>query len=595
MSKLLRILVSALAGIAGAVVFMPGVADASVSANVNFLFPATEFSIGDTDINVQLSFTNDNDNNQATLTNTVCATGQSNPPCDDAGSGSPGDDKGINFIMSCGSPGLTVCGVGGADPGVFQADSVGTGSGACANRTFTISVSNPTFGTLRFVPDGAAPITVAPGATCTVSFQADVIGFPVFDQDPNTPGQQTGQIADVLMYSGSLDAYDTDSSNLTITRAQPTITTQASAATGLGGTITDTAFINGRAFPEAAANVRFQLFPPSDPTCQGQPVFTSDVTISATQNSVTSAPFTPTEVGRYEWIATYQGDANNDPVAGACGDANESVEVSKAQPTITTDAGDDITLGGELTDTATVAGRFEPTDSTVDFRLYGPDDPTCSGTPVFESLGIPLPPTVSTVTSAAFTPTVPGTHRWVATYAGDANNESAVGECGDPAETVRVLGTPTIATQASPGVTAGVGQVFDSATVTGRADPQAGATIDFRLYAPGDIDCSRAPVFESLGIDYPVAGGSVRSAAFTPTVAGTYRWVATYNGDANNRSAVGVCGDPTEMVEVTVNLNVELPATGSETNMLLTSGAAISLAGVALMMLGRRRRPLFWS
>jgi hypothetical protein len=77
--------------------------------------------------------------------------------------------------------------------------------------------------------------------------------------------------------------------------------------------------------------------------------------------------------------------------------------------------------------------------------------------------------------------------------------------------------------------------------VSGRVNPLAGATVDFRLFGPNDATCAGQPVFESLGVAYPQAGGPVSSNPFTPTAAGTYRWIATYNGDANNAAVAGLC------------------------------------------------------
>jgi len=85
------------------------------------------------------------------------------------------------------------------------------------------------------------------------------------------------------------------------------------------------------------------------------------------------------------------------------------------------------------------------------------------------------------------------------------------------------------------------GSLTDQATVTGRVNPLPGGTIDFRLYGPNDATCAGTPVFVSLAVDYPQAGGPVSSTAFTPTTTGTYRWIATYNGDANNAAVAGLC------------------------------------------------------
>ena len=50
---------------------------------------------------------------------------------------------------------------------------------------------------------------------------------------------------------------------------------------------------------------------------------------------------------------------------------------------------------------------------------------------------------------------------------------------------------------------------------------------------------------------WPVGGsdaGSASSGNVTVGAAGTYRWVATYNGDANNRPASSPCGSETVVV-----------------------------------------------
>ena len=67
---------------------------------------------------------------------------------------------------------------------------------------------------------------------------------------------------------------------------------------------------------------------------------------------------------------------------------------------------------------------------------------------------------------------------------------------------------------AASGTVEAGGQLTDTATVTGLVSPVPGATVDFRLYGPDDANCSRPPVFESLG--RPVAaGGTAVSEPFT--------------------------------------------------------------------------------
>ncbi|MEM1332122.1 MAG: LPXTG cell wall anchor domain-containing protein [Actinomycetota bacterium] len=715
MSQLFRpvkLALTALIAFAAVLVVTPGTAQASLGVDVGFTFPLASYEVGTTGIPVTLTITNSNTSPQDTLTNTICRSSDANPPCLDAGSAPPADDKGINFIPSCGAfLGIPVtCGT--PDAGVISLSSTGTGAStnsSCDGTSFDIVLSDATNGVYRISPALGAVLELDPGETCTVSFTADIDNVPLVDQDSGTPGQQTGQIADVLAYSGALDAYDSDSSNLTVTLATPELATQASPAIVLGGgTISDTAFVSSRVNPGTTGTVTFRLYGPDDATCDGGAIFESTVNISNTQTQVTSEAFTPTEIGTYRWIASYSGDRNNNAVAGACNDANESVVVdrgvsalstvasadqllgagdltdtatvatsatavtgsvtfslfgpddtdctgtaiftstvdldtdadvngtesvtsegytptapgtyrwiasysgdannqpatgecndpnesvvvSPAEPVLVTDAGENRAIGSALSDTATVTGRVLPGDATLDFRLYGPNDDDCTNDPIFEQLAVPFGATVDdTVTSDEFTPTQLGTYRWVVTYSGDANNTGAVGVCGDPTETVDIVrAQPTITTEASGSVPVGVGQLFDVAVVSGRVDPQDGATVSFRLYGPNDADCSGTPVFEDLDVPYPVAGGEVRSASFTPTVAGTYRWVAFYSGDANNAPATGVCGDPAETVSVTVAPTDELPATGSSTGVLMSSGAASLLAGLAFLGLGRRRR-----
>lgn len=120
--------------------------------------------------------------------------------------------------------------------------------------------------------------------------------------------------------------------------------------------------------------------------------------------------------------------------------------VHKATPGIATAASGDIKVGGQLADTATVTGLVNPAGGTVDFRLYGPDDETCSRPPVFESLAQPLSP-AGTAASAPFTPTRAGVYRWRAFYSGDANNEAVSGACNAAGENVTVTGPPSITVQ----------------------------------------------------------------------------------------------------------------------------------------------------
>jgi len=64
--------------------------------------------------------------------------------------------------------------------------------------------------------------------------------------------------------------------------------------------------------------------------------------------------------------------------------------------------------------------------------------------------------------------------------------------------------------------------------------------ITFNLYS--GASGTGIPVFTSMN---PISGVSATSGDFTPATAGTYSWVATYNGDTNNASATSAVGTVT--------------------------------------------------
>ncbi|MCW3036946.1 MAG: hypothetical protein JWM17_2258 [Actinobacteria bacterium] len=103
-------------------------------------------------------------------------------------------------------------------------------------------------------------------------------------------------------------------------------------------------------------------------------------------------------------------------------------------------------------------------------------------------------------------------------------------------------GHPTIATTPSGSVPAG-GTVSDSATVSGGASPSG--IVTFKLYAPGNTTCTGTPFATKTGT---LSGGTASSGPVTVGAAGTYNWVATYNGDANNSPVSSPCGSETVVV-----------------------------------------------
>ncbi len=555
--------------------FAAEVAHAAVGAGASVTFP-TIVSVGQTGLPASITLSNFNTSPNDLDTNIVCNAGDA-APC-------PAGGQGITLIPSCGQFVGATCIV--PDAGVFAISATATGrlGTACGSTTFAITVIDPTFGTVRFTPQPpGANVILPPLPSCTIDFTFSVVRTPTFDQDFPTPAIQTGQVLGHVQHNGVFSAQGIGTRSVTVLRAAAaTLATTASADITLGaGSLTDTAVVSGRVNPVAGATVTFTLYGPDDATCGGAPIFApAPVPQPVADGGVTSPPFTPTTAGTYRWIASYTGDANNAPVSGACNDANETVVVALAGPTIaTTASAGTVVGGGTLTDSATVTGRVNPqAGATIDFRLYGPNDAACAGTPVFQSLTVAYPVAGGRVASAAFTPTTAGTYRWIASYSGDVNNAPVSGACNDANETVVVAPAgPTLATTASADISLGAGSVNDTVVVSGRVNPQAGATVTFTLFGPNNATCIGGPIFTST-VAYPVAGGPVASAAFTPTTAGTYRWIAGYSGDVNNAPVSGACNDANETT--VVNLAVPTLATTASAGIVVGSGTLTDSATV---------------
>ncbi|HEX2029378.1 MAG TPA: hypothetical protein VHF25_15420, partial [Nitriliruptorales bacterium] len=124
------------------------------------------------------------------------------------------------------------------------------------------------------------------------------------------------------------------------------------------------------------------------------------------------------------------------------GSGTDVTTVAKAVPTLTTEAPPTSTVGQPVSDVATLSGGVGP-GGEITFTLFGPDDAECVGPPVFTSTR-PVDGD-GQYTSEAFTPTAPGTYRWVAAYSGDDANDAVTTACGEAneiTEVAAVLGAP---------------------------------------------------------------------------------------------------------------------------------------------------------
>jgi hypothetical protein len=192
-------------------------------------------------------------------------------------------------------------------------------------------------------------------------------------------------------------------------------------------------------------------------------------------------------------------------------------------------------VGIDLSDTATFTSGFNVT-GPVTFTLYASTD--CTGAAAATATD-DVSLNSATGTALGVILAAEGDYYWVASYPGDANNNSFTSSCNDPNEKVT-------ASKATPAGTTTM-NLSDNVTVTsGGVQPTGNVT--FTLYKDDGANICTAGT--KIGSDSVKAlvNGSATSDTFTNLAAGTYRWYVTYAGDANNSS--GVVSNCTEVATI---------------------------------------------
>jgi hypothetical protein len=482
-----------------------------------------------------------------------------------------GDDNNLRAgPTDCGEPSETHV-VSRAEPSLVTAASPATEVGEPITDTATLSGGARPRGSIRFRLYGPDDSDCSGPAAHTSRVR--VRGNGAYRSSPFEP-TEAGLYRWVAVYSGDRNNVGTATScddpgeSVRVgppPPVQPTLTTVALPGALAGSPISDVAFLSGGADP--TGSITFELFGPDDTTCANPPAFAGSVPVSG-NGDYTSPPFRPRTAGTYQWVARFSGDDGNLPAGPtACADPAETVVVAPAQSRIVTVAQPFALVGHGIRDGAFLSGGSRPT-GTITFRLYGPNDPTCSRPPVYE-VEQNVVGRNGFYPSPKFETSATGTYLWTAAYSGDPNNVPAATACGDRNEsTVVAVRRPRLTTSASPvaylrnvpRVRAVGNPIYDSARLT-RTFRGTGE-ITFELYGPDDDTCSRPPIFTTATV---VKGNGIHnSEAFTPTASGVYRWRATYSGDANNAPAGPTdCDDPAEQVRVTVPADPELTTSAS--------------------------------
>ena len=108
-------------------------------------------------------------------------------------------------------------------------------------------------------------------------------------------------------------------------------------------------------------------------------------------------------------------------------------------------------------------------------------------------------------------------------------------------------------------------QISDTATLTSSVPGGPTGTVTFTLYAPGDTNCTGTPLVTTPG--RPISGGTATSGDYYPPEGGgSYRWRASYSGDANHVALVAACNEPNE-VSVVACAPPPAPITASDTTL----------------------------
>jgi uncharacterized repeat protein (TIGR01451 family) len=343
---------------------------------------------------------------------------------------------------------------------------------------------------------------------------------------------------------------DADCEPLRVTKADSTSVTSIHAgddhstsvtSVPLGSTVHDSAIVSGNAFGAPTGDVTFTWYTTAS-DCTGPADAAGTVTLVAGVADP-STSFGPLAAGEYSFRAHYAGDANYRPSDAAC----EPLTVTKASTRTVTEIHDgdehvvtSVAAGATVHDLATVSGTGlgTPTGS-VAFVWFA--NGSCDGTGTAAgtaelSAGIAHP-------SDTRGPLAVGSYSFRASYAGDRNYESSVGEC-EPLDVVKAdasaLTTIRDGADDSVAVTSvGLGAtVHDEATVTGTALGAPTGTVTFTWYSTAS-DCS-GPSTDAGTV--PLVGGHASpSTSFGPLGAGQYSFRAHYNGDTNYRAADAAC------------------------------------------------------
>jgi hypothetical protein len=385
-----------------------------------------------------------------------------------------------------------------------------------------------------FSPTGEVTFSVYGPTDTTCSTPLETESVPIAAGSATSPdflAQQAGEFRWTASYSGDVNNEPVSLACGAANQASAVGTIDVSLvsnATGgtVGTPVTAGATLGKGASP--AGQITLRAFSPGDVSCTGAPAFSSSVNVSG-NGTYRSAPFAPTRVGTYRWTATYSGDPNHAPATTGCGAA--ASQITQAQPSISGAVPPRITVGTAFSDIVTLRGGFAPR-GTITFRIYGPVSSGCAKPAFVNTVAVNGNGTFS---SDPFVTLRPGRYSFVASYSGDAANQSASEPCDSPAQVVQIgKRAPKVKPRA---VLVGGKQISIRARLSGSVAPSGALT--FRLYGPNDKRCSRKPAFS--GAISIKRNGTFSMGRYLATKPGTYRLGVGYSGDKRNKRYKASC------------------------------------------------------
>jgi len=330
---------------------------------------------------------------------------------------------------------------------------------------------------------------------------------------------------------------------------------------GSGTYVTDYATV---APPGSTGTVAFRFYS-SQAACNADTTFTGGTSAGSGKtldaNSVAkSDPVHITAAGVTYWRAVFTGTGISAGSDSGC--SGEILTANQATSTATTlhetnsngvdvnpaNNGDPISInaGGFVTDFASVT----PASATgsVAFKYYGSQSDCTNDTNGTAAGGGTLSSGSAHSNTVQFNTS--GTFYWKAFFTGTGLNNASHSGC----EVLNVPPNSTGLTTTPSETTGRIGDTLsDTATLSG-ATSDAGGTISFYLFAPGD-DCSELGTAVYSSTDVPVEGNDTYSStdgtasgSNVTTQAGVYHWLAKYSGDDNNDPASSKCSDEAVLV-----------------------------------------------